>query len=68
MQENEAQDAIGFKTVEGEVNPADIMTKHVGPVALAEFSRLIGSKLGRADSNRSAKKETEQNTFMKMYT
>ena len=44
---------VEFKKVEGKINPADMMTKYVGPGTLVELCNIIGTswKTGRADSS-----------------
>ena len=45
-QEKKAQDTIEFKTVEGKVNSADLMTKHVGPATFADQYRIPNTAWG----------------------
>ena len=42
VQEKKAQDIIDFNKVEGKGNPADMMTKYIGPATLVELSKLLG--------------------------
>ena len=44
---------VDFRKVEGEVNPADMMTKYVGPAIKVELCDIIGTawKTGRAESS-----------------
>ena len=43
VQEKKARDVIDFREVEGKINPADMMTKHVGPATLSDLCDLIGT-------------------------
>ena len=43
VQEKKAQDVIDFNKVEGKINPADVMTKYVGPATLLDLCDLIGT-------------------------
>ena len=57
VQEKKAQDVLDFMKVEGKQNPADMMTKHIGPATLDELSQLIGYTWpdGRARSSLAVK-------------
>ena len=53
VQEKKAQDVVELKKVEGKINPADMMTKYVGPGTLVELCSIIGTswKSGRVDTS-----------------
>ena len=53
VQEKKAQDVVDYKKVEGKSNPADIMTKYVGPATLQDLCGLLGAVWleGRAKSS-----------------
>ena len=53
VQEKKAQDVVEFRKVGGKVNPADMMTKYVGPGTVVELCGIIGAswEAGRAESS-----------------
>ena len=55
VQEKKAQDIIEFKKVEGKVNPADLMTKHVGPATLSDLCRILNTPWERGRAKTSLK-------------
>lgn len=57
VQEENAQGIIEFKKVEGKVNPADLMTKHVRPATLSDLCRILNTawELGRAKTSLTVK-------------
>ena len=57
VKEKKVQDVIDFNKVEGKINPADVMTKYVGPSTLADLCDLIGTSWmeGRARASLSVK-------------
>ena len=57
VQEKKPRDIIEFKKLEGQVNPADLMAKHVGPATLSDPCRIFNTALGqgRAKASLAAK-------------
>ena len=53
IQEKKAQDVIDYGKVEGKRNPADMMTKYVGPSTLLDLCDLISTEwvAGRASAS-----------------
>ena len=52
-QEKKAQDVVDFRKVEGKINPADMMTKYIGPATLITLCDIIETewRTGRAETS-----------------
>ena len=46
VQEKRAQDVVDFRKVEGKINPADMMTKYIGPATLIALCDIVGTEWG----------------------